>query len=146
MNREQRLSFARNTDWVRNYAGNSIIKAYRKKHGVDILCAITELRSLGVAIDQEYEEQVRHSIEGAARAKSRKKAQREGADLWSDSDDTFAYIAGYTPGGVPFGVTWDEMDEAPPWGEEENEMRTIDYRRAGGDRGIASAVVRGDAF
>ena len=28
-----------------------------------------------------------------------------------DSDETFAYIAGYTSNGVPYGVTWEEMDE-----------------------------------
>ena len=29
----------------------------------------------------------------------------------ADSDDTFAYIAGYTSGGAAFGVTWEEMEE-----------------------------------
>ena len=29
------------------------------------------------------------------------------------SDETFAFIAGYTEGGVPYGITWDE------WGELE---------------------------
>ena len=28
-----------------------------------------------------------------------------------DSDETFAYIVGYTSNGVPYGVTWEEMDE-----------------------------------
>ena len=27
------------------------------------------------------------------------------------SDGTFAYIAGYTSGGAPYGVTWEEMEE-----------------------------------
>ena len=27
------------------------------------------------------------------------------------SDETFAFIAGYTSGGAPYGVTWDEMEE-----------------------------------
>lgn len=26
-----------------------------------------------------------------------------------DKDDTFYYIAGYTSGGAPYGVTWEEM-------------------------------------
>ena len=32
-----------------------------------------------------------------------------------DSDEHFACIAGYTEGGVPYGVTWEEMeaDEDP---------------------------------
>ena len=28
----------------------------------------------------------------------------EGTDLFPDSDDTFEFIAGYTSGGVPFGM------------------------------------------
>lgn len=28
-------------------------------------------------------------------------------------DDTFYYIAGYTSGGVPYGVTWEEMGLTP---------------------------------
>lgn len=120
MNREQRLSSARDTDWVHKYTGNNIIKGYRKRFGVDILCAIAELRRLGVAIDQKYENQVRQSIESAVRAKKRKQAEREETEFWSDSDDTFAYIGGYTPAGVPFGLTWDEVDEAPPWAEDDD--------------------------
>lgn len=27
-----------------------------------------------------------------------------------ESDDRFCYIAGYTSGGAPYGVTWEEMD------------------------------------
>ena len=26
-----------------------------------------------------------------------------------DSDEVFAFIAGYTSGGVPYGITWEEM-------------------------------------
>ena len=35
-----------------------------------------------------------------------------------DQDDRFFYIAGYTSGGVPYGVTWEEMGLAP-WEELE---------------------------
>ncbi len=28
-----------------------------------------------------------------------------------DQDDNFAYIAGYTPGGFPYGITWAEQAE-----------------------------------
>jgi hypothetical protein len=104
---------------VRKYAGNKIVQAYRKRFGVDILCAIAELRCLGVAIDQEYEEQVRQSLEGRARAKKAEREKASLAELWPDCDDTFAYIAGYTPGGVPFGVTWDDVEEDPPWAEDD---------------------------
>lgn len=29
-----------------------------------------------------------------------------------DSDENFAHIAGYTDGGAPYGVTWEEMEAA----------------------------------
>ena len=29
--------------------------------------------------------------------------------MFSDMDDTFAFIAGYTPGGAPYGVTWEQV-------------------------------------
>ena len=126
MNRKQRLCSARDTDWVSNYTGNTIIKGYRKQFGVDILCAITELRTLGVVIDQKYEEQARRSLEGAARARKRKKAEHEATELWPDSDAAFAHIAGYTPGGAPFGVTWNEVEENPPWADKDDSIEHQD--------------------
>ena len=38
------------------------------------------------------------------------KTQQEYEDNLFDSDDTFAFIAGYTSGGVPYGITWEEME------------------------------------
>jgi len=35
----------------------------------------------------------------------------------SDSDEIFYYIAGYTSNGVPYGITWEEIEE-----ETEEEM------------------------
>ncbi len=37
------------------------------------------------------------------------KLKEEGPSLY-ESDDTFAYIAGYTSGGAPCGVTWEEWE------------------------------------
>ena len=34
-------------------------------------------------------------------------------DFDEDTDDTFAYIAGYTSGGAPYGVTWEELSNSP---------------------------------
>jgi len=38
--------------------------------------------------------------------------------MWADSDDTFAYIVGYTSGGAPYGARWEEFGEEPPWVDE----------------------------
>ena len=45
-----------------------------------------------------------------AHTKRRKKrAQKEPELLPMEQDDTFFFIAGYTSGGVPYGLTWEEM-------------------------------------
>jgi hypothetical protein len=49
----------------------------------------------------------------AKRKKMAEKKQREQEleDFFSDSDEYFAYIVGYTSGGVPYGITWEEMEK-----------------------------------
>ena len=46
------------------------------------------------------------------RKKSSKKRDQEFDDI-IESDEMFAFIAGYTSGGFPYGVTWEEMGKAP---------------------------------
>ena len=41
--------------------------------------------------------------------RKRKKKKREPAAMESWQDDQFFFIAGYTSGGAPYGVTWEEM-------------------------------------
>ena len=120
MNRQQRLQSARSTDWVRRFRGKRIVRAYRKHFGVDIFCAITELHMLGVEISREYEEQVRGTAHGTKQAKKAGKAQLreyDPVDVPPESDERFAFIAGYTSGGVPYGLTreeWKEMGNYSP--------------------------------
>lgn len=48
----------------------------------------------------------------ASKGKSKRKKKKEVfEDNLFESDDTFAFIAGYTSGGAPYGVTWEEMEE-----------------------------------
>lgn len=61
LNRKQRISIAR--DWLKSYNGRSIEKGYSNWFGVDLLCAISELRIVGENISVEYESKVRKSIE-----------------------------------------------------------------------------------
>ena len=46
--------------------------------------------------------------------RKRKKKKREPAATESWQDDRFFFIAGYTSGGAPYGVTWEEM-RLEPW-------------------------------
>ena len=43
------------------------------------------------------------------RHKNQKAAEDIYTQMYSDMDDTFAFIAGYTPGGAPYGVTWEQV-------------------------------------
>lgn len=45
----------------------------------------------------------------------------------TSQDDTFFYIAGYTSGGAPYGVTWEEMG-LEPWQVLETEETEIEYK------------------
>lgn len=112
MDRAGRLQSARATGWVKSYHGKSLVRGYCRHFGVDPLCAVAELRQLGVQIDPDLEEQLRRSVacEAASRGSRDQKEAEDVEDLW-DSDDTFAYIAGYTSWGFPYGVTWEEHEK-----------------------------------
>jgi len=105
--RNQRLKLAR--QWLRDYSGNHIVKGYAKWYGVDLLCAITELRMNGIQISEEYEIQIKQSIEVERLKKERKNKRQESLEEYSDR--RYAYIAGYTSNGVPFGITHEEMEK-----------------------------------
>lgn len=111
MKRPQRLESAQN--WLETYEGDKIVKAYRKRYGVDFACAFTELGILGVPINPEYKERVLQSVTAQSAAKRRKKAERqaEGEHLLGiESDDRFAFIVGYTSSGAAYGLTWAEWE------------------------------------
>jgi hypothetical protein len=122
MNRQARIDSAMATNWVAKYEGKNVIKGYANWYGVDLICAIVELRLLGVSISHGRESQVRQSLSRNSRNRANRKmaeGQNPEGPHW-DSDETFAYIAGYTSGGAPYGVTWEEMEETPPANDDEN--------------------------
>ena len=114
--------------WVAEYDGTpyggDIIKAYRKKFAVDRMKAVEELQLLGVSLTKEqidrekaavraYQEAQRAKKAKRKRKREQKRMQKEGLLFGEDQDDTFFYIAGYTSGGAPYGVTWEEMGLEP---------------------------------
>src|SRR5438105_15942802 len=85
-------------------SGEEHRRGYRKHFGVDSLCAIRELRLLGVAIHPAYE---RTAL--AALNARKKKDKREDEFLISEeSYFGFAFIPGFTAGGAPYGLTSEE--------------------------------------
>lgn len=135
MNRESRLQSAA-ASWLNTYDGNRHIRGYRKHFGVDAGTAIAELRMLGVSLTDEAVRNAKKGAQAAVKAKQARKEKRlqlqkeRQSGAVPRSDETYAYIAGYTGWGFPYGITWEEMeryadkesldDTVPPrsWGRQ----------------------------
>ena len=87
MKRSQRLESAKS--WLETYEGNKVVKAYRKRYGVNFECAFTELEMLGVPIDPDYKERVLESVAAQEAAKRQKRARERArrADVWLEYAD-----------------------------------------------------------
>ena len=110
--REYRLRSAKS--WIKTYSGNNIVKGYSKKYSVDKLCAVKELRMIGVNISEEYEKQLINSMEALRKQRLSFRIKREdklNTLCGFESDENFAVIIGYTSGGFPYGVTYEEMEQ-----------------------------------
>ncbi len=79
MNRKARLKDARK-EWLPAQQGTDLLGAYERWYGVDPLCAMTDLRLLGVVISEEHEAQVRASVEQRAKERAAKRAERQRAE------------------------------------------------------------------
>ncbi len=107
--RQIRLQSAKS--WLLEYKGQHIVRDYRKYYGVDFLTAFKELELLGVKISSEYREAVLKSVDSALEKRRQKKLPRQSELFEEYQDENFAYIIGYTSGGAPYGLTWDEWKE-----------------------------------
>ncbi|MGG4166312.1 hypothetical protein ABEW00_02340 [Rossellomorea vietnamensis] len=107
--------------WTQEYKGDeNIVKVYSRKFGLNLKNSMKELGSMGVTISNQDKEEVRNTLRKREEEKERKRMKKKARELEDsfDSDDTFAFIAGYTDGGFPFGMTHEKMDEI----ENEKEM------------------------
>lgn len=112
MKRAARLQSAKS--WLPTYTGNHLIRSYRKRFGVDLTCAIAELGILGVPLDDAYVKQLHQSEQARLNDRQRTKLQRQSeieTDLWPDSDEYHAVVIGYTSGGMPYGLTWECVND-----------------------------------
>jgi hypothetical protein len=112
LKREGRLQAAKH--WLPKYEGKSIVKGYKQAFGVNKICAVLELRMLGYEISGDYLENLK--ADELLRQKLKEKRMREKGlnlhdSMYQYSDETFYFIAGYTSNGVPYGLTWDELEQ-----------------------------------
>jgi len=107
--KESRIARARN--WLPTYEGNKVVRAYRKKFCVNIICAVRELLEIGYEFKPGYVDNLLKSEAVRIEQLKAKKAEKRLAEEQDDEqDDRFYYIAGYTSGGAPYGLTWEEME------------------------------------
>jgi hypothetical protein len=105
--------------WISTYGGSNVVHGYKRWFGVDLPCAIAELKLLQVNLDPNYVEQALASYSECCRQrqqaaqKRRDKAQLLANEWPHDHDGNFAFIAGYTSWGFPYGITWEEWNELP---------------------------------
>ena len=110
-----RIRMARRWLVVYEGTGDHIVQAYRKEFKVDVMTALNDLGEIGaltpeqIAVKRQAEERRQEQL---WQEKEEKKL-RDFYDRFPDSDDQFYFIAGYTSGGAPYGVTWDEMGLEP---------------------------------
>lgn len=111
MSRAARLQSGRH--WLASHKGKHVVRSYARWFGVNLLCAARELQALGVRLSAEYLEQLGRTVsQPRRRAESRRRPSEKHAWVEPSSDEHFACIVGYTPAGLPFGVTWEEVEDA----------------------------------
>ena len=123
MKKDSRLQSAKH--WIPTYTGKNIVQGYRKKYGVSLLCAANELKLLGIEISDTYISQLKQAEENTRKLKEQKatsKKLKELEEQFHDSNETFYYIAGYTSGGAPYGITWEEIGLEPYDEIDEDEL------------------------
>ena len=62
MTREQRLQSAKSTGFLSKHIAKDMVRHYARWYGVDLLCAIAELRQLGLEVSPEREEAVKTTL------------------------------------------------------------------------------------
>ena len=92
------------------------VKKYKKIMGVGKLCAAKDLHALGLVDDVYLQSAIKHDelLKTKRKEKKERKKQEKEMEL-IESDDYYAYIAGYTSNGFAYGITWEE------WEQMENE-------------------------
>ncbi|MGM0379808.1 MAG: hypothetical protein ACQEQE_08700 [Bacillota bacterium] len=114
--RQDRLEVAKK--WIENYEGEDVVSDYSKYFGVNKVCTVQELEILEYGLSQEYMNEIKRVYEYNLKNKNQKLDEISGNEF---QNSEFYFIAGYTPGGFPFGITWEEHEKEKS-GEKKNEI------------------------
>ena len=103
--------------WLSTYKGTGkhIVQAYRQQFKVDVTVALNDLDEIGALTPEQLTVKRQTEVirqEHLRREKEEKELQ-DFYDRFPNSDDEFFFIAGYTSGGAPYGVTWEQMGLSP---------------------------------
>jgi len=110
--KESRIARARN--WLPTYEGTKVVRAYRKKFGVNTVCAVRELQEIGYEFQSGYVDNLlKAEATRVERLRIAKEEKRQSEEYNEWQDDRFYFIAGYTLGGAAYGTTWEEMGLEP---------------------------------
>ena len=106
MRRQGRREYSR--AWIASGA-TVTIKTYARRYGVDWYTAYEDLTAIGFALPDS-------ARRWAQRPPPQPRPRRSGTpralpDDWIMIDGRPYFVAGYTPGGAPYGIYLDEMDE-----------------------------------
>lgn len=107
--RAERLRKGR--QWVASYEGSHIVRDYSERFKVDVLCAMDDLGKIGALNPEKLAAMKEAEIQRREKKKQDREKRRlqEFYDSFPASDNRFYCIIGYTSGGAPYGVTWEEM-------------------------------------
>ena len=103
---ETKLNRMRN--WYNTQGKNSkhLVSKFKKAFNLDMRGAAIYLYKIG-AIDEKFRDGLLKGEETRLEKKRLKKQEKE--YYYEEYDGYFAYIAGYTSGGAPYGLTWEEL-------------------------------------
>ena len=110
--------------WLLTYTGSpkKMNKHYRERFHVDAVTAAKDLQELGANYTQEQLDKIKQDEAQRLRQRRMEREAKERerlVELYEDCDDRFVFIAGYTDGGAPFGVMWEEVGIDPGLSFEE---------------------------
>ena len=115
MKRPARLIAGR--EWVaRMKPLKNIVKSYAKWFGVDLVCAVDELRMLGEDISEEYRNTALQVAETKAIGRKMRREKEAGLTeehvyFWEEHDYTTGYIYGFIP--IDDESTEEETEDRP---------------------------------